>query len=70
MLPFWFLQVGPQAIYVVDRDDDESIAGGSEVGDDAASWETIEDNERETLETAEEVGDCKKAFISYLICSV
>ncbi|XP_042041974.1 probable ubiquitin-conjugating enzyme E2 23 [Salvia splendens] len=35
--------VGPQAIYVVGRDDDESIAGGSD-GDDAASWETVEDD--------------------------
>lgn len=58
MLPFWFLQVGPQAIYVVDRDDDESIVAGSEVGDDAASWETVEDHERETLGNVEEVGDC------------
>lgn len=46
--------VGPQAIYVVDRDDDESIAAGSEVGDDAASWETVEDHERETLGNVEE----------------
>ncbi|KAL3628877.1 putative ubiquitin-conjugating enzyme E2 23 [Castilleja foliolosa] len=36
--------VGPQAIYVVGRDDDESIAAGSESGDDAASWETVEDD--------------------------
>ncbi|KAG9136906.1 hypothetical protein Leryth_019993 [Lithospermum erythrorhizon] len=36
--------VGPQAIYVVGRDDDESI-GGSEVSNDAASWETVEDDE-------------------------
>ncbi|KAG6411978.1 hypothetical protein SASPL_124635 [Salvia splendens] len=35
--------VGPQAIYVVGRDDDESIAAGSD-GDDAASWETVEDD--------------------------
>ncbi|CAN4107341.1 unnamed protein product [Withania somnifera] len=46
--------VGPQAIYVVDRDDDESIAGGSEVGDDAASWETVDDHERVTLGNVEE----------------
>uniref|UniRef100_M1A6K4 E2 ubiquitin-conjugating enzyme n=1 Tax=Solanum tuberosum TaxID=4113 RepID=M1A6K4_SOLTU len=46
--------VGPQAIYVVDRDDDESIAAGSEVGDDVASWETVEDHERETLGNVEE----------------
>lgn len=37
-------QVGPQAIYVVGRDDDESIAGGSDASDDAASWETVEDD--------------------------
>ncbi|CAK9153967.1 unnamed protein product [Ilex paraguariensis] len=35
--------VGPQAIYVVGRDDDESIAAGSEVSD-APSWETVEDD--------------------------
>ncbi|KAK9690733.1 hypothetical protein RND81_09G150400 [Saponaria officinalis] len=35
--------VGPQAVYVVGRDDD-SIIGGSDVSD-AASWETLEDNE-------------------------
>ncbi|KAK4378291.1 hypothetical protein RND71_000153 [Anisodus tanguticus] len=46
--------VGPQTIYVVDRDDDESIAAGSEIGDDAASWETIEDHEREALGNVEE----------------
>ncbi|KAL0348511.1 UNVERIFIED_CONTAM: putative ubiquitin-conjugating enzyme E2 23 [Sesamum angustifolium] len=36
--------VGPQAIYVVGRDDDESIAAGSDASDDAASWETVEDD--------------------------
>ncbi|XP_057805932.1 probable ubiquitin-conjugating enzyme E2 23 [Salvia miltiorrhiza] len=36
--------VGPQAIYVVGRDDDESIAAGSDGSDDAASWETVEDD--------------------------
>ncbi|KAL8027880.1 hypothetical protein ABFX02_14G125500 [Erythranthe guttata] len=36
--------VGPQAIYVVGRDDDESVAGGSDDSDDAASWETVEDD--------------------------
>ncbi|KVH88056.1 Ubiquitin-conjugating enzyme, E2 [Cynara cardunculus var. scolymus] len=45
--------VGPQAIYVVGRDDDdESVAGGSEVSDDAASWETVEDTEMENLHKA------------------
>ncbi|KAE8008783.1 hypothetical protein FH972_005259 [Carpinus fangiana] len=47
--------VGPQAIYVVGRDDDdESIAAGSEVSDDAASWETVNDDEMDTLENAQE----------------
>ncbi|KAL9238412.1 hypothetical protein vseg_012837 [Gypsophila vaccaria] len=35
--------VGPQAIYVVGRDDNESILGGSDICD-AASWETLEDD--------------------------
>ncbi|XP_002277945.1 probable ubiquitin-conjugating enzyme E2 23 isoform X1 [Vitis vinifera] len=50
--------VGPQAVYVVGRDDDdESIAGGSEVSDDAASWETVNDDEMDALENAkEEIG--------------
>lgn len=49
--------VGPQAIYVVGRDDDDdddSIAAGSDVSDDAASWETVQDDEREALENEEE----------------
>ncbi|KAM3695646.1 hypothetical protein ACB098_07G148900 [Castanea mollissima] len=47
--------VGPQAIYVVGRDDDdESMAAGSEVSDDAASWETVNDDEMDTLENAQE----------------
>ncbi|GAB4853148.1 Probable ubiquitin-conjugating enzyme E2 23 [Ancistrocladus abbreviatus] len=42
--------VGPQAVYVVGRDDDDaSIAAGSEM-DDAASWETVEDDEMDSLE--------------------
>ncbi|PIN02869.1 Ubiquitin-conjugating enzyme [Handroanthus impetiginosus] len=36
--------VGPQAIYVVGRDDDESMAAGTDASDDAASWETVEDD--------------------------
>ncbi|PWA61009.1 ubiquitin-conjugating enzyme 23 [Artemisia annua] len=49
--------VGPQAIYVVGRDDDDdSVAGGSEVSD-AASWETMEDTEMENLQiTLEDIG--------------
>lgn len=45
--------VGPQAVYVVGRDDDESIVGGSEISDDAASWETVEDDETEALGNTE-----------------
>ncbi|CAH2051517.1 unnamed protein product [Thlaspi arvense] len=46
--------VGPHAVYVVGRDDDdESIAGESEASD-AASWETVEDNERDAPEVPEE----------------
>ncbi|XP_013714448.2 probable ubiquitin-conjugating enzyme E2 23 [Brassica napus] len=37
--------VGPQAIYVVGRDDDESIAAESEASD-AASWETVDDDDK------------------------
>ncbi|XP_076908830.1 putative ubiquitin-conjugating enzyme E2 23 [Bidens hawaiensis] len=47
--------VGPQAIYVVGRDDDDdddSIGGGSDVSDDAASWETVEDTEMDSLQKA------------------
>ncbi|KAK6946447.1 Ubiquitin-conjugating enzyme E2 [Dillenia turbinata] len=47
--------VGPQAVYVVGRDDDESIAAGSEVSDDdGASWETVDDAENDILQDAEE----------------
>ncbi|KAL1295760.1 hypothetical protein HN51_056609 [Arachis hypogaea] len=46
--------VGPQAIYVVGRDDDdESIAAGSELSD-AASWETVNDDEMEVDEDSKE----------------
>ncbi|KAF1878869.1 hypothetical protein Lal_00047541 [Lupinus albus] len=45
--------VGPQAIYVVGRDDDESIAAGSEISD-AGSWETLNDDEMEVLEETRE----------------
>ncbi|KAI7745601.1 hypothetical protein M8C21_024036, partial [Ambrosia artemisiifolia] len=46
--------VGPQAIYVVGRDDDDddSVGGGSELSDDAASWETVEDTEMDSLQMA------------------
>ncbi|KAG8368072.1 hypothetical protein BUALT_Bualt15G0007300 [Buddleja alternifolia] len=46
--------VGPQAIYVVGRDDDESVAAGSYTSDDAASWETVEDDNVETLDIRKE----------------
>ncbi|XP_023513075.1 probable ubiquitin-conjugating enzyme E2 23 [Cucurbita pepo subsp. pepo] len=48
--------VGPQAIYVVGRDDDdESIAAGSEVSNGAASWETVDDDdERDSVDNAKE----------------
>lgn len=48
-------QVGPQAIYVDGRDDDDSVGGGSEVSDGEASWETVEDTEMENLENTIEV---------------
>ncbi|XP_011649300.1 probable ubiquitin-conjugating enzyme E2 23 isoform X2 [Cucumis sativus] len=47
--------VGPQAIYVVGRDDDdESIAAGSEVSNGAASWETVDNDEMDSVENAAE----------------
>ncbi|XVF67955.1 hypothetical protein PTKIN_Ptkin10aG0163600 [Pterospermum kingtungense] len=47
--------VGPQAVYVVGRDDDdESIADGSELSDGAASWETVNDDEMNALNDAQE----------------
>lgn len=44
----------------MDRDDDaESIAAGSEISDDdAASWETVQDDDMDALENAEEVHLC------------
>ncbi|KAK9164568.1 hypothetical protein Syun_005470 [Stephania yunnanensis] len=48
--------VGPQAIYVVGRDDDEPSEYGSEVSDGAASWETVDEDGMNTLEnTGEEI---------------
>ncbi|KAL5706417.1 (E3-independent) E2 ubiquitin-conjugating enzyme [Ranunculus cassubicifolius] len=48
--------VGPQAIYVVGRDEDEeSIGAGSEISDDdAASWETVQEGEMDAVENTEE----------------
>ncbi|XP_043713110.1 probable ubiquitin-conjugating enzyme E2 23 isoform X2 [Telopea speciosissima] len=55
--------VGPQAIYVVGRDDDEeSIGAGSEVSDDAASWETVDEEEMDVLENAEEDAELQSAI--------
>ncbi|KAJ6838147.1 putative ubiquitin-conjugating enzyme E2 23 [Iris pallida] len=51
-------KVGPQAIYVVGRDDDgDSFGGGSEVSDTGASWETVDGNETDMLITTEKEGD-------------
>ncbi|MCH81914.1 putative ubiquitin-conjugating enzyme E2 23-like, partial [Trifolium medium] len=54
----WKTFVGPQAIYVVDggfqRDDgDEPVAAGSDISD-AASWETVNNDEMEVLEVSNE----------------
>ncbi|KAG7027026.1 putative ubiquitin-conjugating enzyme E2 23, partial [Cucurbita argyrosperma subsp. argyrosperma] len=48
--------VGPQAIYVVGRDDDdESTGAGSEISNGAASWETVDDDDDEMdVENAKE----------------
>ncbi|CAA6666708.1 unnamed protein product [Spirodela intermedia] len=44
-------RVGPQAIYVVSGEDDgESIVSESELSDDNASWETVEENEMADLD--------------------
>lgn len=51
-------QVGPRAIYVVGRDDDEPIAAGSEANDDAASWETVEDDDSENVENSKQASGC------------
>lgn len=47
---------------MVGRDDDESVDGGSESDDDAASWETVEEHERDALENAEEVDLCETFY--------
>ncbi|KAL5561223.1 hypothetical protein UlMin_030970 [Ulmus minor] len=59
--------VGPQAIYVVGRDDDDdSVAAGSEVSDDAASWETVNDDEMDGLENTEEDGELQNVVLDML----
>ncbi|KAL9265212.1 putative ubiquitin-conjugating enzyme E2 23 [Drosera capensis] len=47
--------VGPQAIYVVGRDDDDdaTVMLGSDRSDDGASWETVEDDDMNTLGISE-----------------
>ncbi|KAG0472540.1 hypothetical protein HPP92_014397 [Vanilla planifolia] len=55
-------KVGPQAIYVVGRDDDaDSYEGGSEISDGGASWETVDGNEMDILENAEQESDLEGA---------
>lgn len=44
--------MGPNEVYVVGRDDEESFDGGSDGG---ASWETVDDNEMDTLDSTTEV---------------
>lgn len=41
------------------------MAAGSEVSDDAASWETVNDDEMDTLENAQEV--CLVFFFFFLL---
>lgn len=56
-------QVGPQAIYVVGRDDDETIAAES-YGSDAASWETVDD---EIVGTVKDVNEVRIFFVVLFI---
>lgn len=53
-------KVGPQTIFVVGREDDmestqSSFHDGDEDGDDAASWETVDDNTRDAFEADKEL---------------
>ncbi|XP_072988038.1 probable ubiquitin-conjugating enzyme E2 23 isoform X2 [Typha latifolia] len=51
-------KVGPHEVYVVGREDDgDSFDGGSEVSDDGASWETVDENEMDTLNNSGKEGD-------------
>ncbi|XP_020595838.1 probable ubiquitin-conjugating enzyme E2 23, partial [Phalaenopsis equestris] len=48
-------KVGPQAVYVVGREEDtDSYEGGSDISDDGASWETVNENEMVILDEADE----------------
>lgn len=43
-------------MYVVGREDDgDSFEGGSEVSDDGASWETVDDNDMDKLDVSTKV---------------
>lgn len=58
-----FFKVGPQEIYVVGRDDDE-------VSDDGASWETVDENEVDVLDSNEKVDlICSSLLIIILLFS-
>lgn len=55
-------KVGPQAVYVVGREDDaDSYEGGSDISDDGASWETVNENEMDILDDAEKEADSQSA---------
>lgn len=48
--------MGPQAIYVVSGEDDGgSFVSESELSDDNASWETVEENEMADLDAVDAV---------------
>nr|CAD1835375.1 unnamed protein product [Ananas comosus var. bracteatus] len=50
-------KVGPHEVYVVGREDDgDSFEGGSEVSDDGASWETVDDNDMDKLDVSTKEG--------------
>lgn len=60
-------KVGPQAVYVVGREDDvDSYDGGSDISDDNASWETVGENEIDMLHDADEEADsqCAKNILA------
>lgn len=38
------------------------MAAGSEISDDAASWETVNDNEMDALENSQEVCFCLERY--------